>query len=150
MLVLPLLLLLPAPLLALAQTTTYLEAPPNNIAAAIGLIIAAAIPLLAKAFRDWQKDNADRRLSLILAGARMAYWLTEEAKRLFPDKLKDLGGTISFAEAKFIEALSAQGVTPTEDEKALVRLHWGAQHGAEKVREELAETAGVAAALPPR
>lgn len=114
----------------------------------ISAVLMVLVPIMVKVLRDWWKDEADRRLEKIQAGAKMAFWLTEEAKRLWPDKVPS---AVLFAEGKFLEVLAAQGISPSSAEVTLAKASWGATHGAETVTAELANMPRVTTVnLPPR
>ncbi len=130
----PLLMLLVFFFPALAWAQAGVE-PQNTTELVIGAVLAIAVPLFVRVAREWWKDRADSRLGTILNVARMVFWLTEEAKRLWPDKVPN---ALTFAEAKFIELLQAQGITPTPAERVLAKASWAALHGEGKVMAELA------------
>lgn len=121
--------------------------PPPNVStseAIVGAVITLAVPMILKFLRDWWKDEGDRRLAIVNAAARTAFFATEEAKALWPDKVPK---ALLYAEGKFLEVLATQGLSPSADELARARLNWGAAHGETKVAAKLA-TLGAPLVLP--
>lgn len=108
---------------------------PSATEGLIGAVMTLLVPIVVKVLRDWWKDNADRRLEKVQMVAKLAFWLTEEAKRLWPDKVPN---ALLFAEGKFLELLRAQGINPTPAEITLAKATWGATNGVETVTARLA------------
>ena len=126
------------------------DAAPPAVSTTEGLItavIAVLVPIMVKIMRDWLKDNADRHLATVQAATRLAFWLTEEAKKLWPAKVPN---ALLFAEGEFLRVLQAQNITPTPVELVLARATWGASHGETKVAAELANVAKTTVNIPPR
>lgn len=120
--------------------------PQSTTEMLIAAVMTFLVPILLRLWKDWQKDKAESRLQTITGMARLVYGLTEEAKRLWPDKVSS---TVLFAEQKFIELLAAQGVTPTPAELTLAKAMWGNAHGLDKVQEELASAAAPVVRVAP-
>lgn len=145
------------PLQVLAQESVVAPELPLNSTANIvvyGLFVIA-LPLFLRVFLQWQesrgadkREAAEKRLGQVLQLAEWAFWLTEEAKKMYPAAVPD---SVLFAEAKLIAALEAVGIKPTAAELSLARSKWGAMHGQTKVQTQALRTAAAvagASALP--
>lgn len=116
---------------------TVPQPPAGSPLAIVLAVLTIALPIAVNAYRGFRKDKADAELNAVHAVARTTFFATEEAKRLYPDKVPD---TLRYAEAKFIEIYSAQmKQAPSEAQITLAKAQFSALHGESKVREELAE-----------
>lgn len=113
---------------------------PGSVLALILGVLSIALPLGFNAFRLWRKDKADAELNAGYALSRTAFLMTEEAKRMMPDKIPDAA---LYAEAKFLELYRAQlKKDPSPDTLVLARGEFKALHGVTKIHEELAAASG--------
>jgi hypothetical protein len=117
------------PLAALAMEATGDRAPTTS-EAIIGAVLALLVPILVKLVKDWRQEKAESDLALVFQVAKTVFWLTEEAKRLWPDKVPD---AVAFATAKFVELMAAHGKVASPTQITLAKAQWGALHGASLV-----------------